>query len=105
MKTVKWLSGAAFAALGLVASAPASWAAAGDECVKILGYEWSGEKKARIPFRFHRPDGKLLLFAGLSESWQPAPEAVTARNMKYYAACVPASRIGSFLRILMVIRY
>ena len=37
-------------------------------------YEWTGPKEARQPFRFHRPDGGLLLFAGLSESWQREPE-------------------------------
>lgn len=36
-------------------------------------YEWSGDKKARMPFRFHRPDGKLLLFAGLTERWEREP--------------------------------
>ncbi len=36
-------------------------------------YEWSGAKGDRQPFRFHRPDGKTLLLAGLYESWQPRP--------------------------------
>ncbi len=36
-------------------------------------YEWFGEKKSRQPFWFHRPDGKLLLMAGLYEAWQPEP--------------------------------
>jgi putative SOS response-associated peptidase YedK len=38
-------------------------------------YEWYGDKKARQPFWFHRPDGKLLLMAGLYESWQAEPGA------------------------------
>lgn len=36
-------------------------------------FEWSGPKENRQPTWFHRPDGGLLLFAGLYESWQPRP--------------------------------
>jgi putative SOS response-associated peptidase YedK len=36
-------------------------------------YEWAGPKGQRQPIWFHRPDGGLLLFAGLYESWQPVP--------------------------------
>jgi putative SOS response-associated peptidase YedK len=36
-------------------------------------FEWTGSKEARQPLWFHRPDGRLLLFAGLYESWEPAP--------------------------------
>ncbi len=36
-------------------------------------FEWTGPKEQRQPIWFHRPDGGLLLFAGLYESWQPAP--------------------------------
>jgi putative SOS response-associated peptidase YedK len=38
-------------------------------------YEWFGDKKNRQPFWFHRPDGHLLLMAGLYESWQSEPGA------------------------------
>ena len=34
-------------------------------------YEWIGPKSARLPIRFHRKGGGLLLFAGLYESWFP----------------------------------
>src|SRR3989304_4923131 len=34
-------------------------------------FEWGGPKNARQPIWFHRPDGALLLFAGLYEYWQP----------------------------------
>lgn len=37
-------------------------------------FEWVGPKGARQPIWFHRPDGGLLLFAGLYESWQPRPD-------------------------------
>jgi putative SOS response-associated peptidase YedK len=36
-------------------------------------FEWVGSKDSRRPLWFHRPDGRLLLFAGLYESWQPRP--------------------------------
>jgi putative SOS response-associated peptidase YedK len=38
-------------------------------------FEWVGARDARRPLWFHRPDGGLLLFAGLYESWQPSPDA------------------------------
>lgn len=36
-------------------------------------FEWTGPKENRQPIWFHRPDGKLIYFAGLYESWRPAP--------------------------------
>jgi putative SOS response-associated peptidase YedK len=36
-------------------------------------YEWTGPKEKRQPLWFHRPDGGLLYFAGLYDSWQPKP--------------------------------
>lgn len=33
-------------------------------------FEWSGPKEARQPVWFHAPDGGLILFAGLYESWR-----------------------------------
>lgn len=41
-------------------------------------YEWIGVKEARRPVWYHAPDGALLLFAGLYESWRnPADGAWT----------------------------
>jgi putative SOS response-associated peptidase YedK len=37
-------------------------------------YEWLRSGTERQPFWFHRPEGGLLLFAGLYESWQPKPD-------------------------------
>ena len=37
-------------------------------------FEWAGPKGARQPYWFHREDNGLILFAGLYESWQPAPD-------------------------------
>jgi putative SOS response-associated peptidase YedK len=33
-------------------------------------FEWVGAKEARRPIWFHAPDGGLILFAGLYESWR-----------------------------------
>ena len=63
MTVSKWLSGAALAAFGLVISAPAGFAAAGDECVKVLGYEWSGEKQSMDPADMHSGDDAYHTFA------------------------------------------
>jgi putative SOS response-associated peptidase YedK len=37
-------------------------------------FEWTGSGAARQPIWFHRPDGRLIYFAGLYESWRPQPE-------------------------------
>lgn len=37
-------------------------------------FEWVGPKGDRKPIWFHRPDGGLILFAGLYESWRPEPD-------------------------------
>jgi putative SOS response-associated peptidase YedK len=37
-------------------------------------FEWTGSGPARQPIWFHRPDGRLIYFAGLYESWRPQPE-------------------------------
>ena len=36
-------------------------------------FEWTGPKEDRRPTWFHRPDGGLILFAGLYETWRPSP--------------------------------
>jgi putative SOS response-associated peptidase YedK len=36
-------------------------------------YEWTGPKKDRRPLWIHPRNGELILFAGLYESWHPAP--------------------------------
>ncbi len=38
-------------------------------------FEWTGAGTTRQPIWFHRPDGKLLLFAGLYESWPATPDS------------------------------
>jgi peptide/nickel transport system substrate-binding protein len=63
MKVTQWLLGAAAAALALAGMTAASHAAAGDECLKILGYEWSGEKQSMDPADMHSGDDAYHTFA------------------------------------------
>lgn len=83
MTVSKWLSGAALAALGLVISAPAGFAAAGDECVKVLGYEWSGEKQSMDPADMHSGDDAYHTFAvynrlvDIDDNFNVLPELAT----------------------------
>ena len=83
MTVSKWLSGAALAALGLVLSAPAGFAAAGDECVKVLGYEWSGEKQSMDPADMHSGDDAYHTFAvynrlvDIDDNFNVLPELAT----------------------------
>lgn len=37
-------------------------------------FEWVGGGSDRRPIWFHRPDGRLILFAGLYESWPATPD-------------------------------
>lgn len=37
-------------------------------------YEWKREGKARVPFRFHLAEGRLLAFAGLWDAWSGGTE-------------------------------
>jgi peptide/nickel transport system substrate-binding protein len=63
-------------------TAPA-WAAAGDECVKILGYEWSGEKQSMDPADMHSGDDAYHTFAvynrllDVDDNFQTIPELAT----------------------------
>ena len=59
MRFVQLMSGVAFGALALAGISTAALAAAGDECVKVLGYEWSGEKQSMDPADMHSGDSGL----------------------------------------------
>ncbi len=48
---------------GLAAGSGTALAAAGDECVKVLGYEWSGEKQSMDPADMHSGDDAYHTFA------------------------------------------
>src|SRR5687767_15396868 len=83
MKTREWVFGAAVAALGLAGSATTGFAAAGDECVKILGYEWSGEKQSMDPADMHSGDDAYHTFAvynrlvDIDDNFNVLPELAT----------------------------
>jgi putative SOS response-associated peptidase YedK len=43
-------------------------------------YEWTGPKNDRRPIRFHRPDGRPFVFAGIASPWtHPVTGEVTTR--------------------------
>ena len=63
MKMLKWMSGAAVIALAMSGTTSAALAAAGDECVKVLGYEWSGEKQSMDPADMESGDDAYHIFA------------------------------------------
>src|SRR5687767_16009865 len=83
MNVTKWLSGAAVAVLGLTGSATTGFAAAGDEFVKVLGYEWSGEKQSMDPADMHSGDDAYHTFAvynrllDVDDNFQTIPELAT----------------------------
>ncbi len=62
MKSSRWLGAVAIATLAIGAPS-ASFAAAGDECIKVLGYEWSGEKQSMDPADMHSGDDGYHTFA------------------------------------------
>jgi peptide/nickel transport system substrate-binding protein len=70
------------ALLATVFAGPA-FAAAGDECVKILGYEWSGEKQSMDPADMHSGDDAYHTFAvynrliDVDDNFQTIPELAT----------------------------
>ena len=83
MSMFKLLSGAAVAALSFMLVAPAANAAAGDECVKILGYEWSGEKQSMDPADMNSGDDAYHTFAvynrlvDIDDNFKVLPELAT----------------------------
>ncbi len=63
MKISSLLCAAATGGLALAGVSSAALAAAGDECLKILGYEWSGEKQSMDPADMHSGDDAYHTFA------------------------------------------
>ncbi|MGQ0485400.1 MAG: ABC transporter substrate-binding protein [Hyphomicrobiales bacterium] len=71
------------AALFATVMAGQAFAAAGDECVKVLGYEWSGEKQSMDPADMHSGDDAYHIFAvynrllDIDDNFQTIPELAT----------------------------
>ena len=63
MKISELLSGARLRTGDCPAPSTHGHAAAGDECVKVLGYEWSGEKQSMDPADMHSGDDAYHTFA------------------------------------------
>jgi len=63
MRMADIIAGAITAGIGLALASSTALGAAGDECVKILGYEWSGEKQSMDPADMHSGDDAYHTFA------------------------------------------
>ena len=83
MDITKLMSTAAICGMVLAGTASAGWAAAGDECIKILGYEWSGEKQSMDPADMHSGDDAYHTFAvynrlvDIDDNFNVLPELAT----------------------------
>src|SRR5262245_8806434 len=83
MKLVRLMSGVAFGALAIAGLSGSVLAAAGDECVKVLGYEWSGEKQSMDPADMHSGDDAYHTFAvynrlvDIDDNFKVMPELAT----------------------------
>ena len=81
MKRKVYLS--ALVTTAVMATAPAALAAAGDECAKVLGYEWSGEKQSMDPADMHSGDDAYHIFAvynrlvDVDDNFKVLPELAT----------------------------
>ena len=83
MKLARLMCGAAIGALAMAGLSSAALAAAGDECVKVLGYEWSGEKQSMDPADMHSGDDAYHTFAvynrlvDIDDNFNVLPELAT----------------------------
>lgn len=80
MRNPTWLSALPVAALLVWGGAAPANAAAGDECIKIVGYEWSGEKQSMDPADMHSGDDAYHVFSvydrllGVDSNFKVKPE-------------------------------
>ncbi len=83
MRLVNLMSGSAAFAIAVSGAANLAMAAAGDECVKVLGYEWSGEKQSMDPADMHSGDDAYHTFAvynrlvDVDDNFKVIPELAT----------------------------
>src|ERR1041384_7455488 len=87
MKLARLMCSAAIGALAMAGLSSAAFAAAGDECVKVLGYEWSGEKQSMDPADMHSGDDAYHTFAvynrlvDIDDNFNVLPELATEWNV------------------------
>ncbi len=80
MRKMAWLSVLPAAVLLALGATSPAHAAAGDECIKIVGYEWSGEKQSMDPADMHSGDDAYHVFSvydrlmGVDSNFQLKPE-------------------------------
>jgi peptide/nickel transport system substrate-binding protein len=73
----------ALALAGALGMSSSAWAQAGDECLKVLGYEWSGEKQSMDPADMHSGDDAYHIFAvynrlvDIDDNFNVLPELAT----------------------------
>jgi peptide/nickel transport system substrate-binding protein len=78
-RPVAWIAGCAVAAL--LVGAPA---ASAEDCARVLGYEWSGEKQSMDPADMHSGDDAYHIFAvynrliDVDQNFQTIPELATS---------------------------
>src|ERR1700745_1017745 len=83
MRFTTWVSAFAMASAAFTAASRLAAAAAGDECVKVLGYEWSGEKQSMDPADMHSGDDAYHTFAvynrlvDVDDNFKVLPELAT----------------------------
>ncbi|MDQ7249946.1 ABC transporter substrate-binding protein [Dongia sedimenti] len=83
MRILKLMSGAAAFAIAISGAATLAMAAAGDECVKVLGYEWSGEKQSMDPADMESGDDAYHIFTvynrlvDVDDNFKVLPELAT----------------------------
>jgi peptide/nickel transport system substrate-binding protein len=83
MRLLKLMSGAAAFAIAVSGAANLAMAAAGDECVKVLGYEWSGEKQSMDPADMESGDDAYHIFTvynrlvDVDDNFKVLPELAT----------------------------
>jgi peptide/nickel transport system substrate-binding protein len=83
MRFSTWVSVFAMAGVAVTAASRPAAAAAGDNCVKVLGYEWSGEKQSMDPADMHSGDDAYHIFAvynrlvDVDDNFKVLPELAT----------------------------
>ncbi|MEA2782785.1 MAG: peptide/nickel transport system substrate-binding protein [Rhodospirillaceae bacterium] len=79
-----WIPVVAVAGLAVAGMDRPAAAAAGDNCVKVLGYEWSGEKQSMDPADMHSGDDAYHTFAvynrlvDVDDNFKVLPELATS---------------------------